>query len=122
VAGTYGRTRPLCRFPAWPKYRGSGSLDAAVNYSCVTEVGDPLACPNLPASATSYKGGNSFGEELRVQIDPATMAYTVTIDASLQRAVGTSAAARWCPRQLQLRSAESGAVFTFGPAACCRAA
>jgi pimeloyl-ACP methyl ester carboxylesterase len=116
VAGTYGRTRPLCQFPAWPKYRGSGSLDAAVNYSCVTEVGDPLACPNLPASVTSYKGGNSFGEELRVQIDPATMAYTVTIDASLQRAAGTQRTGSLVSESnCSYASAESGAVFTFAP-------
>jgi len=115
VAGTYGRTRPLCLFPAWPKYRGSGSLDAAVNYSCVTEVGDPLACPNLPAAVTNYKGGDSFGEELRVQIDPATMAYTVTIDASaqdgrkdLQRS-GNLVSQGLC----SYASSESGAVFTF---------
>ncbi|QRY34071.1 tannase/feruloyl esterase family alpha/beta hydrolase [Variovorax sp. PDNC026] len=115
VAGTYGRTRPLCQFPSWPKYRGSGSLDAAVNYSCVTEVGDPLACPNLPASVTSYKGGNSFGEELRVQIDPATMAYTVTIDASLQRAAGTQRTGSLVSEgSCSYASAESGAVFSFG--------
>lgn len=115
VAGTYGRTRPLCQFPSWPKYRGSGSLDAAVNYSCVTEVGDPLACPNLPASVTSYKGGNSFGEELRVQIDPATMAYTVTIDASLQRAAGTQRTGTLVSEgSCSYISGESGAVFSFG--------
>ncbi|WP_280815528.1 tannase/feruloyl esterase family alpha/beta hydrolase [Variovorax sp. TBS-050B] len=114
VAGTYGRTRPLCRFPAWPRYRGSGSLDAAVNYSCVTEVGDPLACPNLPAAATGYKGGNSFGEEVSVAIDPATMAYTVTVDASLQRAAGTTRSGTLVSQgQCSYASAESGAVFTF---------
>lgn len=114
VAGTYGRTRPLCRFPAWPRYRGSGSLDAAVNYSCVTEVGDPLACPNLPASPTSYKGGNSFGEELRVAIDPATMAYTVTIDASQQRAAGTQRTGTLIAEgNCSYASGESGAVFSF---------
>ncbi|MFM9921852.1 tannase/feruloyl esterase family alpha/beta hydrolase [Variovorax sp. H27-G14] len=116
VAGTYGRTRPLCQFPSWPRYRGSGSLDAAVNYNCVTEVGDPLACPNLPASVTSYKGGNSFGEELRVQIDPATMAYTVTIDASLQRAAGTQRTGTLIAEgNCSYSSAESGAVFSFAP-------
>jgi len=115
VAGTYGRTRPLCLFPAWPKYRGSGSLDAAVNYSCVTEVGDPLACPNLPAAVTTYKGGDSFGEELRVQIDPATMAYTVTIDASLQRTVGMVRSGTLVSEgNCSYGSAESGAVFSFG--------
>ena len=115
VAGTYGRTRPLCLFPAWPKYRGSGSLDAAVNYSCVTEVGDPLACPNLPAAVTTYKGGDSFGEELRVQIDPGTMAYTVTIDASLQRTAGTVRTGTLVSEgNCSYASAESGAVFSFG--------
>lgn len=116
VAGTYGRTRPLCQFPSWPKYRGAGSLDAAVNYSCVTEVGDPLACPNLPASVTSYKGGNSFGEELRVQIDSATMAYTVTIDASVQRTAGTLRSGSLVAQgSCSYTSAESGAVFSFAP-------
>jgi feruloyl esterase len=116
VAGTYGRTRPLCQFPSWPKYRGSGSLDAAVNYSCVTEVGDPLACPNLPAAVTSYRGGNSFGEELRVQIDPTTMAYTVTIDASLQRTAGTQRTGSLVAQgSCSYASAESGAVFSFAP-------
>jgi feruloyl esterase len=115
VAGTYGRTRPLCQFPSWPKYRGSGSLDAAVNYNCVTEVGDPLACPNLPASVTSYKGGNSFGEELRVQIDPATMAYTVTVDPNPRRVAGVVRSGTLVAQgSCSYASAESGAVFSFG--------
>jgi len=115
VPGTYGRTRPLCRFPSWPRYRGSGSLDAAVNYSCVTEVGDPLACPNLPASPTTYKGGNLMGEELRVSVDPATLAYTVTIDASLQRAAGTLRSGTLVAQgDCHYASGESGAVFSFG--------
>ena len=33
---TLGRTRPLCRYPAWPRYNGSGDINAAGNYSCVT--------------------------------------------------------------------------------------
>jgi pimeloyl-ACP methyl ester carboxylesterase len=116
VAGTYGRTRPLCLFPSWPKYRGSGSLDAAVNYSCVTEVGDPLACPNLPAAVTTYKGGNSFGEELHVQIDPATMAYTVTIDAGAPGRVGVPHTGSLVSQgSCSYSSAENGAVFSFAP-------
>lgn len=115
VAGSYGRTRPLCRFPAWPKYKGSGSLDAAVNYSCVQETGDPLACPNLPAAATTYKGGDLFGEELRMTLDPATFAYTVTIDASVQRAAGTQRSGTLLPRgNCVFASGENGATFTFG--------
>jgi len=116
VAGSFGRTRPLCRFPAWPKYRGSGSLDAAVNYSCVTEVGDPLACPSLPAAPATYRGGDSFGEELRVQVDPATLAYTVTIDASAQRAAGTQRSGTLVQQgACSYTSGESGALFTFAP-------
>jgi feruloyl esterase len=32
---TRGRTRPLCRYPAWPRYNGAGDINAAGNYSCV---------------------------------------------------------------------------------------
>lgn len=32
---TKGRTRPMCVFPAWPKYDGKGSVDAASSYRCV---------------------------------------------------------------------------------------
>ncbi len=114
VAGTYGRTRPLCQYPAWPKYRGSGSMDAAVNFSCVIETGDPLACPNLPASATRYKGGNTLGEELSVQLDPATMAYTITVEASSQRTVGTQRSGTLLPQgRCSFSSNEGGALFTF---------
>jgi hypothetical protein len=35
-AATRGRTRPLCRYPAWPRYNGSADLNAAGSYSCVT--------------------------------------------------------------------------------------
>ena len=115
VAATYGRTRPLCQFPAWPKYRGSGSLDAAVNYSCVQEAGDPLACANLPASVTTYRGGNVFGEELRVTLDPASLAYTITVDASLQRTAGTTRSGTLLPHgNCSYASAENGALFTLG--------
>lgn len=114
VAGTYGRTRPLCQYPAWPKYRGSGSMDAAVNYSCVVETGDPLACPNLPASVASYKGGNTMGEEITVQIDPATMAYSITVDASNVRTVGTQRTGTLVAQgACSYASSEGGAVFTL---------
>jgi hypothetical protein len=114
VAGTYGRTRPLCEYPAYPKYRGSGSLDAAMNFSCVTDVGDPLACAHLPVALTSYKGGNTRGEELTLQVDPATLAYTITIDASLQRTAGTQRTGTLLAQgQCSYASSENGAVFTF---------
>ena len=114
VPGTYGRTRPLCQYPAWPKYRGSGSMDAAVNFSCVVETGDPLACPNLPATVTRYKGGNTLGEELSVQLDPATLAYTITLEASSQRTAGTQRSGTLLPQgRCSFTSGEGGALFTF---------
>ena len=35
-AGARERTRPLCRFPAWPKYTGSGDPDRASSFRCVS--------------------------------------------------------------------------------------
>ena len=32
---TRGRTRPLCRYPTWPRYNGSGDINAAGSYRCV---------------------------------------------------------------------------------------
>jgi len=115
VGATYGRTRPLCQYPSWPKYRGSGSMDAAVNYSCVNETPDPLACPNLPGAAVTYKGGNTLGEELSVRLDPATLAYTITVDASAQRAAGVTRVGTLVPQSgCSYASGEGGAVFTLG--------
>lgn len=31
-----GRTRPLCDYPKWPKYSGTGDINAAASYVCVT--------------------------------------------------------------------------------------
>ena len=115
VPGTYGRTRPLCQYPAWPKYKGSGSVDASVNYSCVQESGDPLACLNLPSSATTYKGGDFFGEELSVALDPVTLVYTVTVDASVQRTAGTQRTGTLIPQgNCTYSSGENGATFVLG--------
>lgn len=33
---TAGRTRPVCLYPAWPRYKGSGNLNEARNFSCVS--------------------------------------------------------------------------------------
>lgn len=115
VAATYGRTRPACAWPAWPKYKGSGSLDAALNYSCVQEQTDPLACANLPGAVTAFKGGDAYGEELTVRIDPAALTYTMTIDASLQRTAGTQRTGALLPLgNCTYSSGENGAVFSFG--------
>ena len=34
---TAGRTRPLCEYPAWPKYRGSGDVNRASSFVCATQ-------------------------------------------------------------------------------------
>lgn len=33
--GVPGRTRPLCEYPGWPKYRGKGNVNAASSFVCV---------------------------------------------------------------------------------------
>lgn len=33
--GVPGRTRPLCRYPAWPKYTGQGDINHASSFTCV---------------------------------------------------------------------------------------
>jgi len=30
-----GRTRPLCEYPLWPRYKGAGDPDAASSFACV---------------------------------------------------------------------------------------
>ncbi|WP_050468978.1 tannase/feruloyl esterase family alpha/beta hydrolase [Herbaspirillum chlorophenolicum] len=37
TAGVPGRTRPLCAYPGWPQYKGSGSLDDAGNFRCIVQ-------------------------------------------------------------------------------------
>jgi hypothetical protein len=34
---TKGRTRPLCEYPTWPKYKGSGDINSASSFSCASE-------------------------------------------------------------------------------------
>jgi feruloyl esterase len=33
--GMPGRSRPLCEYPRWPKYRGAGDVDSAASFECV---------------------------------------------------------------------------------------
>jgi hypothetical protein len=33
-AGVPGRTRPLCRHPDWPKYKGVGDVNAVSSFTC----------------------------------------------------------------------------------------
>lgn len=114
-AQTYGRTRPLCQYPSWPKFKGSGSQDAAINYNCVDGTNTPVqACLNLPTTTTAYKGGDTFGEELTVEFDPTTLNYTITIDASLQRPAGTvRSGTLQSENGCTFSSNENGALFTF---------
>jgi feruloyl esterase len=35
TAGVPGRTRPLCDYPKWPQYKGSGDVNAAASFNCV---------------------------------------------------------------------------------------
>ncbi|HEY0202499.1 MAG TPA: tannase/feruloyl esterase family alpha/beta hydrolase, partial [Burkholderiaceae bacterium] len=29
-----GRTRPLCEYPTWPRYNGSGDTNLAASFTC----------------------------------------------------------------------------------------
>lgn len=35
---TMGRTRPVCHYPNWPKYNGSGDINQAASYTCSAEL------------------------------------------------------------------------------------
>ncbi len=35
--GSGNRTRPICLYPSWPKYNGSGDINDAGSFACVTE-------------------------------------------------------------------------------------
>ena len=37
AAGVPGRTRPLCDYPAWAKYRGAGDVNLASSFSCTEQ-------------------------------------------------------------------------------------
>lgn len=34
---TAGRTRPVCHYPGWPRYKGEGDINSAANFECVVE-------------------------------------------------------------------------------------
>ena len=34
AAGVPGRTRPLCDYPKWPQYKGSGDVNLAASFTC----------------------------------------------------------------------------------------
>jgi feruloyl esterase len=37
---TRGRTRPVCEWPSWPKYNGSGDSNSAASFTCARSPGD----------------------------------------------------------------------------------
>lgn len=37
TVGVSGRTRPLCEYPTFPRYNGSGDVNLAASYSCATQ-------------------------------------------------------------------------------------
>ncbi|MDB5870088.1 MAG: putative tannase and feruloyl esterase [Polaromonas sp.] len=37
TAGVPNRTRPLCDYPSWPKYKGAGDINLAQNFSCAAQ-------------------------------------------------------------------------------------
>ncbi|MES2261204.1 MAG: tannase/feruloyl esterase family alpha/beta hydrolase [Pseudomonadota bacterium] len=115
ASATKGRSRPLCEYPGWPKYSGSGSVNSAASYSC-SQAPDPApACDNLPGSVTTFRGGDIWGEELNVTVDPATLAYSINVKASLQRSAGTVRSGTLQARgACTYASGENGATFTFG--------
>ncbi|WP_326537557.1 tannase/feruloyl esterase family alpha/beta hydrolase [Pseudorhodoferax sp.] len=39
TAGVPGRTRPLCDYPKWPRYSGTGDVNAAASFGCVDTSG-----------------------------------------------------------------------------------
>lgn len=36
TVGVPGRTRPLCEYPSWPRYQGTGDVNQAASFSCAT--------------------------------------------------------------------------------------
>jgi feruloyl esterase len=39
-AATRGRTRPVCEWPSWPRYNGSGDPNSASSFTCVRSAGE----------------------------------------------------------------------------------
>lgn len=74
----------------------------------------PTACSRLPTATTRYKGGDALGEELTLTLNPTTLAYTVSFDATLQRTVGSERSGTLVALDgCTYASGESGAVFTL---------
>ena len=50
TGGKVDRTRPLCLYPQVARWKGTGSTDDAVNFSCVTEA------PTTPVRRSAASG------------------------------------------------------------------
>lgn len=115
ASATAGRSRPLCEYPGWPKYSGSGAVNSAASYSCSQAPAPAPACDYLPHGVATFRGGDIWGEELNLSVDPATLAYSISVSASAQRSVGTVRSGTLQPRgACSYASGENGATFTFG--------
>jgi len=68
ATGAITRTRPLCEYPKWPRYNGSGDVNAAASFTCVpyedvspsqrsTHLGTVIGTDHSATSGTySWKG------------------------------------------------------------------
>ncbi|MFT4047759.1 MAG: hypothetical protein QM661_13845 [Solimonas sp.] len=115
------RTRPLSRLlPAAAVAALCLGLQGCIDRDTPVSSGgsssdDSTTCSNLPSSTTSYKGGDALGEELTVSLNPSTLAYTITVDASLQRTAATELSGTLTQVDgCTYSSSENGAVFTVG--------
>ena len=46
-----GRTRPMCEWPAWPKYTGSGDVNSASSFTCVRPTAGPVQTASVTPAA-----------------------------------------------------------------------
>ncbi|WP_168199715.1 tannase/feruloyl esterase family alpha/beta hydrolase [Citricoccus sp. SGAir0253] len=65
------RTRPMCQYPAWPAYQGSGSPARASSFECVTSSSELL-----PPNFTDNAPGSRFFEPVRwLQLEGISRGY-----------------------------------------------
>jgi len=57
ASGSVGRTRPLCEYPKWARYNGSGDANAAASFTCVPHE-------SVPPTQRSTHLGTVIGSDL----------------------------------------------------------
>ncbi|MBT9528269.1 MAG: carboxylesterase family protein [Rhizobacter sp.] len=57
ASGSVGRTRPLCEYPKWARYNGSGDVNAAASFTCVPYE-------SVPQTQRSTHLGTVIGSDL----------------------------------------------------------